>query len=455
MLNTTLSLLRCPRLKTGSKNPAQRRQGPKSPQHKRSPCRGALSLTSQKKVEIATSPDVFEVVSGHLECKVCRSRFPILAGIAILVDSVANYLIDHAKGIAQAVSDSEIPAEYRKDFLQAKAQIQLEHIEDDLEAERVVSLYIMNHYLQANRSVKGQSREDGKGEGLEARSPWWKPRGAAGSASSEGPRREGNPALQSGVAFPGSKLIDTLIREYWDQGPFAQIERWVSHQKNVSKKSLNAVELGCGVGGLYPVLKNHLRSYLGVDSSFVSIAVARHLALGMPYRGSIRIPEDLLQGPVSRPVTFPSASSAFGPSRSSGVPAGSRSPLADGSSDFIVGDLESLPLHSEQWDLTIALNAIDMMDDPSLLPQLQRELIKKDGIAIQSCPYIWHPGVAKRLRKKLPEGKRTSSSAAVEWLYEQAGFKIEERALDIPWLFFKHVRQLEIYSVHAFVSRKA
>ena len=127
----------------------------------------------------------------------------------------------------------------------------------------------------------------------------------------------------------------------------------------------------------------------------------------------------------------------------------------DGNADLIVGDLETLPLAQGHWDLAIALNTIDMLDDPSLLPRLQSGLLKKNGVAIQSCPYIWHPQVASRLRKKLPAGLRDSSAPAVEWLYEQAGFKVEASSQNIPWLFFKHVRQLEIYSVHALLARKS
>jgi hypothetical protein len=42
----------------------------------------------------------------------------------------------------------------------------------------------------------------------------------------------------------------------------------------------------------------------------------------------------------------------------------------------------------------------------------------------------------------------------VEWLYRKSGFKIEDSEKHIPWLFFKHLRQIEIYSVHAFVAKK-
>jgi SAM-dependent methyltransferase/uncharacterized protein YbaR (Trm112 family) len=331
-----------------------------------------------------------EIKSGLLWCTKCRAKYPILAGVAILTADVRTYLIEHVKGISALVPDSDIPREYREEYREAKSDIQIEHIEEDLEAERVNSLYFLNHYL----------RTDGE--------KWWKP--------------------TVGAASP---LIDELVRKYWDHGPFAQIESRLVKEG----KSYDIVELGCGLGGLFNVLKPVCSSFLGVDSSFASIALARHLALGIPYRGKLRIPEDLLQGAVSRAVRYESAKSS------------------DGKADFVVGDLGSVPVVSGECDLTIALNAIDMMPEPWRLPELQFELLRKGGIAVQSCPYIWHEQVAESLRNRLPEEIRDSAGAA-EWLYEEAGFKISEKVDHVPWLFFKHARQLEIYSVHIFIAQK-
>jgi len=75
------------------------------------------------------------------------------------------------------------------------------------------------------------------------------------------------------------------------------------------------------------------------------------------------------------------------------------------------------------------------------------------GVAIQSCPYIWHRNVAERLRKSLPK-KIRSSSAAVEHLYGKAGLELFRKIDHLPWLFLKHFRQIELYSVHLFAARK-
>ncbi len=388
MLNTTLSSLSCPRRKKGSHA-----------------CGGALALETKgicEKIEISPLPEVFEVRSGTLQCTHCQAKYPILGGVAVVVENVRQYLVEHVKGISKLVSEDELPKEFRKDFSEAIEEIQTEHIEEDLEADRVNALYLMTHYLNTAGSQKGIA--------------WWAP--------------------ESGE---GSPLIASLVKQHWDQGPFAQIKKWVGELAS-KKTELNAVELGCGVGGLFPVLRAHLKSYLGVDSSFASIALARHIALGFAYEGEIKVPEDLLKGSVSRKVQLAKVSY--------------KEVCKEGSVDFVVGDFEHPPLQKGRWNLSIALNAIDMLDRPEVLPRLQCDLLNAEGIAIQSCPYIWHEAVSRKLRARLPKGIVTSSKA-VEWLYTQVGFEIEKSVEHVPWLFFKHVRQLEIYSVHMFQGRRS
>src|SRR4051812_48854257 len=115
MLTTTTQRLRCPRKKRGAER-----------------CGGLLTLRPKETSGL-------EVQSGHLDCQQCKAKFPILAGVAIVVPEVRHYLVDHAKGIAQVVKDADIPREYLQEYLAAKAEIHSGHIEDDLEAERVTS----------------------------------------------------------------------------------------------------------------------------------------------------------------------------------------------------------------------------------------------------------------------------------------------------------------------------
>jgi SAM-dependent methyltransferase len=249
----------------------------------------------------------------------------------------------------------------------------------------------MNHYLRVKDAPKA----------------WWK-----SSPASESP------------------LLSELIEKHWDHGPFEVVASWVPEESSV-------IELGCGVGGLYSRLRERRCPYLGVDSSFFSVFLARHLQLGTGGPETLQHPTDLLLGGLSEELVFPKRKS----SESDAV-------------DFIVGEMDDLPLKPGKFQVSISLNAIDMLDTPERLPEAQAALVGKGGVVIQSGPYVWHEKVARRLRSTSPKKASGSSAEMVEWLYERTGLQVTGRDLHVPWLFFKHLRQLEIYSVHCFRAEK-
>ncbi|MBL7717159.1 MAG: methyltransferase domain-containing protein [Bdellovibrionales bacterium] len=361
MFSATLSRLRCPK------------------------CRGGLKLPPGAEASTA------DILSGALDCPKCRTAYPILAGVAVLVEPVEEYLCAHAKGISKLVKDSEIPKQYRRAYqeaLQEMREMGPDHIEEDLESDRVNALYLMNHYI-ATRDLD----------------------------------------------FAGP---DPMIREWvakvWDKGPLEEVAMRVAE---IDVPGLSVVEQGCGVGGLARRIfqkKGDGRSYLGVDSSFASIALARHLNLGAPYGAKIQYPADLIEGVVSK--AFPKIL-----------------PLGTTDVDFVVGDLSVMPVQVGSWDVAVSMNAIDMLENPNDMPKSQAKLLKPKGIAIQTGPYIWHPEVAKNLRAQFPKAA-SDSATMVKELYLENGFELAESRDQIPWLFFKHHRQIELYSVHLLVMKK-
>ncbi len=443
-----------------------------------------------------------EIITGDLQCTQCGAIYPILAGVAILVDDVRDYLLNHVKGISKLVGDQEIPSQYRSEFQAIRAELNAnpEHIEEDLEADRVNALYVMTHYLKANPSELGTAAPR-VSTSLAKATAIALPAAAAAAAVIDADRKTqnkvlrgndfANPGTGNSTANPGTgnsvahqgkpnsvttktpdqtddprtdRLLDTqahqspqsrqsgstpwwkplegegssliaeLIEKYWNTGPSYQIKNWIDAR--TSHPEFRALELGCGVGGFLALMHTSFQSYLGIDSSFASIALARHLALGLTYKGSLKIPEDLINGGLSRAVSI----TPLGPTAKN--------------FDFVVGDIELPPVDStSQFNLCVSLNAIDMLTDPALLPELQYGLLEPNGIAIQSSPYVWHSLAVKKLRKKIAQTIRTSSGA-VQALYSNQGFRHLHSVEHVPWLFFKHVRQLEIYSVHILVTQK-
>src|SRR3954452_5218662 len=129
MLSTTVARLRCPQGK-GAKGA----------------CGSPLKLDARERVQLPA--DVVEIRSGELKCPKCQAVYPVLAGVAVLVEDVRSYLLSHVKGVSQSVPDSALPKGIQRDFARARAELAEEHIEEDLESERVNALYLMNHYLR-------------------------------------------------------------------------------------------------------------------------------------------------------------------------------------------------------------------------------------------------------------------------------------------------------------------
>ncbi|MBU6376461.1 MAG: hypothetical protein KGQ59_10730 [Bdellovibrionales bacterium] len=332
-----------------------------------------------------------DVLWGRVTCPACQSWYPILAGVLLYVSDVENALVQHIKGISRLVPDERIPAEHLAHFVEARESLTEdgffdEGLEEDLEAERVNALYVMNHYLKAEN-----------------------------------------------VPSTGSGLIDQLVKDHWDHGPLEKSAQWI-----LKHGSQRVLEFGSSVGGIAQRLgsfgTDKIQRYLGIDASFHSVALARHLALGAFYPHAIRIPGDLIQGPVS---VFPQLPAPFW----------ERSDRAD----FILGDIHSLALTPERFDVCVALGLIDMLEEPGVLVYQQREALSPDGFAIQASPYIWHEQIAAALRDRYPG---QSSAEAVLSLYQDSGFKIYETEDSLPWVFYKHQRQVELYSVHLSIIKK-
>ena len=359
-------------------------------------CGGVLTLTTP----FGTAPES-EITTGTLACSGCAEKYPIVAGVAVLVPNANDYLLAHAKGVAKFARADDLPKKIRRDFKGILAELadDSEHIAEDLESERVIALYLLTHYYDAGS--------------LE----WWK---APGGEDSD-------------------PLIDSLIRTHWDHGPFRKIEDLLATRLTDRRleSGFQVVELGCGVGGLARRLPAEFGAYLGVDTSFASVAAARAFNLGVARPHSVSVPADLIGGALARALPSPDL----------------LSPHLRANVDFVVGDIDGSPAAPENYAVSIALNAIDMLDDPAALPRSQSRSLKKGGLAIQSGPYVWHPVVAEALRLRFGADAADSAEVVVA-LYEKAGLRVEKSLRHVPWLFFKHLRQLEVYSTHLLFATK-
>jgi SAM-dependent methyltransferase/uncharacterized protein YbaR (Trm112 family) len=368
MLPTTLEFLACP---AGSGR-----------------CLGNLQVESACEVERLAEGDE-DLRAGHLACRNCGARYPILNGVAILVPDVPAYLTEHARALRPLAKQGAIPEEYHSALARGTAGSEDEAAEWDLETSRVTAWYLIGHFLQST-----------------APSYWWRPGGAA-----------------------GSQFLEELILRFWHQGPLRVLEEFLQRREPGGK----FLDLGCSVGGGVDLARQYCDVAMGLDSSFTAILTARQVALG-PAEGVVaEIPDDRLNGPRSWRV------------RRRAQVAGTRK------IDFVVADVTTPPVKRGTWDIAASLNLLDMVPDPVAFPAIHGSLLVNGGTALHACPYVWPATVARQLRSQIPASMRDSAEA-VEWLYRRTGFEIEQRHPDVPWLFFKNPRQVEAYSVHCFVA---
>ncbi len=348
-------------------------------------CIDCQSADLELKPNTATKrTDDDEVSYGEIRCKECDKSSPILAGVALLVDDPEEYIYQHAKGIRRYLDRTFLPKTFHDAYDTALGEIDDSAVQEDLETERVTALYIINHYLKAR--------------------DFWNPN--------------------------ASPAIGELITKYWDTGPFQIIANYL---KKTSPQHHAMIELGCGTGGLGATLSANLNSYLGVDDSFSSIAFARSLYFAKTESVPVSIPQDLINGHLSKTVNIP------------------KPEMKDTDVDFIVSNIENPALQKNRYTLTAALNLIDMLFEPTSLPRLQKDLLRDGGIAVQSSPYIWHENISKELRKEFDSA---NSAELIEKLYVSAGLKVTKSLPHNPWLFFKHFRQIELYSTHILFAEK-
>ncbi|MFN7685028.1 MAG: methyltransferase domain-containing protein [Oligoflexia bacterium] len=370
-------------------------------------CRGTLSVvgSGSDAAQVAEGDLATDIFWGEVSCARCGAGYPILAGVLLYVRDIETTLIRHMKGITALVPDEKIPELHRGVYQEARESLAQdgffdEGIEEDLESERVNALYVMNHFLKA-----------------------------------------------ADVPVSSSEVINQLIADHWDHGPLEKTADWIRNR--FSQGGGRVIEFGSSVGGL-PQRLPDLSRYLGIDGSFTSVALARHLVLGAHYPRQVRIPGDLISGPVSLAAKLP-------------APAW-RSGSNQGVVDFIFADACELAVKPESFDVSVALGLIDMLDDPEKLIRAQRQVIHETGAVVHASPYIWHEPVARALRERVfgqksgskvgNESQESSSNqplssvSVVQALYRNGGFCSVESLDAMPWVFFKHLRQLEVYSVH-------
>lgn len=118
-----------------------------------------------------------------------------------------------------------------------------------------------------------------------------------------------------------------------------------------------------------------------------------------------------------------------------------------------VADVFAAPVADGGFDLTFALNLIDMLEDPArFFPAVSR--YSRDGGTIRTCsPYQWS-SKARELLRQLSASDLPRDDLVIRQLVKSAGLKIVHEQGDLPWQVWKSPRDFGTYLVDYLVLEK-
>ena len=174
-----------------------------------------------------------EVLQGMLRCEHCGAQYPVVAGVAILVSDVTEYLAGNFGAIMQAVEG--LP-----------------------EGERGCTS-LMRQMLRVMGGAR--CRTEAPDEYLDVYLPAHYPVGGVGR----------------------STLLDTAMEFYQGDSFYERQKDMVLREMGLCEAACtNALDAGCSVGGMAWRLQTGFTRVLGVDMSFAAVLYARRAMLGEP-----------------------------------------------------------------------------------------------------------------------------------------------------------------------------
>ncbi len=107
----------------------------------------------------------------------------------------------------------------------------------------------------------------------------------------------------------------------------------------------------------------------------------------------------------------------------------------------LIGSAYEIPVEDGSFDSALCTAVLEHLEEPYLALQECNRVLKKDGMAVYSIPFIWHI-------HEVPRDFFRYSKFGIEYLFDKAGFEIEKiEALSGFWITFG---QLFVYYIHRF-----
>lgn len=331
---------------------------------------GTAPLNADVWAEATLATGERDLVEGVISCTSCDGTYPIVAGVLILVEDLTAYLRDHL-GVITSLAE-QAPSAGMTDWLgsRAPAGIDPRHVNRSMKLEdRYVNAFLGAHFDHRT------------------------------------PDERDDPFITDLLAMNATRDLWATATALFDRTEPAR-----------------ALDVGSSVGGLSALLSQRHCHTIGIDTSFLSVLVARRALLSTPSRlDSYR---SYHEGDLydERPLTI------------QGDPR---------YTDFIVGSGLTHTIGAAV-DLTCAVNLIDLVPDPARLLDTLISQTSEGGHLLVTSPYGWS-GVPKD--RWLGGTAGESSSTALRATGTARGLKVTWENDRVPWLWRDYSRFWRLYFV--------
>lgn len=294
-------------------------------------CQGRLGLASSSGPPARFAPeDPEELVEGAVRCERCRTVYPVLAGVLVLVPRPLDYLghrfssVTSWAGLHGGVSEEAARwlVEQRLPSYETRPLRDAPDTHVALHFEEAAELWAETDLPATFQAFLEESRDRGPYAVLEDMARRW-------------PEPEGGPETGSD-ADPSPRRL--------------------------------AVDAGCGVGGLTHRLAGHYRTVLGIDLSFTSVWLARSIVLHRPTPHRYRV---LRQRDVFEERTLPVTP---------------RSNV-----ELLVADCSRLPLADGCADAVASANVLELVHPRRPLEEAGR-ILRTGGLLLLTDPFKFRIG---------------------------------------------------------------
>ncbi|NEC66049.1 methyltransferase domain-containing protein [Streptomyces sp. SID9727] len=338
---------------------------------------GTAPLTADVWARTVLDTGETELVEGVVACASCGGAYPVVSGVLILVEDLAAYLRDHLGVITGLAAHG--PSEAMAGWLgsRAPAAVDPRHVNRSMKLEdRYVNAFLGAHFDHRATDV------------------------------------DADPLIADLLAANADRDLWATATTLFDR-----------------TRPLTALDVGSSVGGLSALLSRRRCATVGVDTSFLSVLVARRALLSSP--GPLDGYRVYREGDLydERPLTV----------------AGDPRHV-----DFIVGS-GLTRLVRGPVELTCAVNLIDLVPDPARLLDTLISQTAEDGHLLVTSPYGWS-GVPRS--RWLGGTSNETSPAALRAAGAARGLKVVWENERVPWLWRDYSRFWRLYSVDVVLFRR-